>query len=163
MKKWIASILACLLLSGCGSLTEGLREPVNFYYVRSGYQTDMSSPIGSEQREAAGHRQDLRYLLAMYLMGPSQEPLRSPLPSGTQILSLDENDTLLTICLTDLDEILSDADYSLACACLSLTLLDLTDMQSITVASGSRSITMTQENVLYMDAALQPTKAEETQ
>ena len=68
MKRWIAAFLSCLLLSGCGNLTGGLHDTVTFYYVRSDYQADMSSPIGTEQRDATGHRNDLRYFLAMYLI-----------------------------------------------------------------------------------------------
>ena len=93
MKRWIAAFLSCLLLSGCGNLTGGLHDTVTFYYVRSDYQTDMSSPIGTEQRDATGHRNDLRYFLTMYLMGPAQESLSSLLPSRTQILSLEGQDS----------------------------------------------------------------------
>ena len=162
MKRWIAAFLSCLLLSGCGNLTGGLHDTVTFYYVRSDYQADMSSPIGTEQREATGHRNDLRYFLAMYLMGPAQESLSSLLPSRTQILSLEERDSQLVIRLSNLDEVLSDSDYSLACACLTLTFLELSGLQGITVESGSRSITMNQDNIAYFDTVLQSTETEET-
>ncbi len=152
MKRLICGALLCLLLAGCGGYTEGLRNPVTFFYVRADYAQDMSSPIGSEQREAAGHQGDLQYLLSLYLMGPYQEALAAAFPMGTKALSLKIEDSALDLKLSDTEDLLSDAEYSLACLCLSRTLLGLTDAQSITISSGERSITMTRDNVSTNDA-----------
>lgn len=160
MKRLICGALLCLLLAGCGGYTEGLRNPVTFYYVRADYAEDMSSPIGSEQREASGHRGDLKYLLSLYLMGPYQDTLTAAFPPGTKLLSLDTVDSALELTLSDTEDALSEVDYSLACLCLSRTLLKLTNAQSVTVSSGDRSITMTQDNVSIHDAL---EETEETQ
>lgn len=162
MKRLICGVLACLFLIGCSGYTEGLRNPVTFYYVRADYWEDMSSPIGSEQREASGHQRDISYLLSLYLMGPYQEGLVYAFPMGTKAVSLDREGPALDLVLSDTEESLSEAEYALACLCLSRTLLGLTDAQSVTISSGSRSITMTKDNVSTYDAPENTVQTEET-
>lgn len=159
MKQLTAMILLCtLLLSGCG---DTLKEPVTFYYLNSNYEEDMSPAIGSEQREAAGHRDDLMYLLALYLMGPAVEDLRSPLPRGTTLQSIEQHGANIILTLSDMSDSLADARFTMACSCLTLTCLDLTDATNITIISGDRSITLNANNLLLQD--LITTDTEESQ
>lgn len=162
MKRLTAIVLLCLVLAGCGG-GERLRDPVTFYYLRTDYQRDMSSPIGSEQREASGHRQEVGYLLALYLMGPSQEELCSPLPEGTQVQSIELTEGGILLTLSDTSETMTETEYSLACACLTLTVSELTGKEAVTVVSGSRSVTMTREAISYTDTVGIATETEETQ
>lgn len=163
MKRWFAAALLCLLLCGCGGYAQGLRDPVTFYYVRADYREDMSDPIGSERREASGHQNDLAYLLSLYLMGPVQSDLYAPLPRGTKVLALERSGEELRLALTDTEEKLSEAEFSLACACLSRTVLGLTQAQTVTVTSGGRSVTMTRDNVSTYDTPEETGAEEETQ
>lgn len=163
MKRFLGSVLIfCILLSGCSVLGERLKEPVSFYYLRSEYQYFVQDGvIASEEREAAGHRNDLSYLLALYLMGPADEELNSPIPRGTKIFNTEQTAEGIVLNLSDLDAALSDADFSLACACLSLTCFELTDSQSVTVNSGERSVTMDRDTLSLYDgsaAALEETQ-----
>lgn len=162
MKRYLPVLLmVCLLISGCDSTTVRIKEPVTFYYVQADYTTDLSSPLGTEQREAAGHREDLSYLLALYLMGPSQENLVSPLPASTQIISVQETEPGIRITLSDTTRQLTEGEFSLACACLTLTCLDLTDAEVITITSGKRSVSMSRNNLVLFDSGT-PATTEET-
>ena len=159
MKRIISiSILLCLLLCGCG---QRLKEPVTFYYLNANFEEDMSTVILSEQREASGHRHDLSYLMALYLMGPTEEDLRSPIPRGTRIYTSAYSEDSVELNLSDTDKTLTDSEFSLACACLSLTCLDLTEAQSVTISSGSRSLTMTRDALLLSDSILSVTEQQE--
>ena len=164
MKRLISlAFLLCLTLTGCGKFGERIKEPVTFYYLRAEYQYGSDSGvIGSEEREASGHRENLSYLLALYLMGPSGEDLVSPIPRGIRFLSVEQADTLITLNLSDTASALTDAEYSLACACLTLTCLDLTEAETVTVTSGSRSVTMTRDNLILYDSSM-TAPTEETQ
>jgi len=162
MKRIFSMILVlCLFLSGCGFLGERIREPVTFHYLCRTYPEELCCVLVSEEREASGHVGDLSYLLALYQIGPTSEELRSPLPSGTRIHSEIQNDQIL-LTLSDDALTLSDLDYSLACACLTLTCLDITDADSVTVSCGDRVRTMTQESLTLYDETETFAPTEET-
>lgn len=152
MKRLLCLILSVLLLlsllAGCG---QKLNEPVTFYYQKNAYEENMDSPIAGEEREVSGHRDNLKYLLSFYLMGPIGKDLVSPLPRGTQLNTVSREDGALTIELSNTTSLLSDSEFSLACACLSLTCMGLTDAEAVTVVSGSRSLTLSRENLLLSD------------
>lgn len=160
MKRFLCfSLLLCFVLSGCGIFSERIKEPVRFYYLRSEYQYDnQDGVIVSEEREASGHRDDLSYLLALYLMGPSQEELVSPIPRGTQIFSAKQDGSDVTLTLSDTSKTLSDIDLSLACACLSLTCLDLTNADRVIINSGERTVTMSRDTLTLFDSSTATTE-----
>lgn len=151
MKQRISSLLLlALLLGGCGHYTQ-MREPVTFYYVRQDYSSDMRSVLDSEQWEVTGHKDDLNYLLSLYFMGPSREDLTSPLPPETKLISLEQSDSRMILTLTELS--MSDADYTLACACLAQTFLGITDAQQITIISASKNVTIYKDNLVLQDTS----------
>lgn len=141
-------LIFCLLLSGCSNTGEWIKEPVTFYYVQENYQKDMDPVIVSEVREASGHKDDLSYLLALYSMGPSDEDLNSPLPRNTKIEPSEPTEEGLELHLSENVLALSDADFTLASACLSLTCIELTGVQQVTVVCGDRTIIMQKETLL---------------
>lgn len=152
MKKFVSILLVCLLLTGCGSR---IKEPVTFYYIRTSYQEDMQNIIATEQREASGHRQDLTYLMALYFMGPASDDLTSPIPRGVSLLHVGIESGVITLELSDTENSMTDSQFSLACACLSLTCFDMTLADSVTVQSGNRSVTMTADNLVLLDSSTQ--------
>lgn len=161
MKKRLIVLLPLLslLLCGCGSAGQRLKSPVTFYYVMDQYPYGGSGGvIASEQREAAGHK-DLSYLLALYMLGPSEEDLHSPIPAGTRVHYVKNNAAGITVSLSDTAESLSDSDFSLACACLTMTLLDMTSAERVTIQCGSRNVSMTRDSlILYDNTQLEETK-----
>ena len=162
-RRIVLAFLLCLILTGCGQLGERIKEPVTFYYLRAEYQYSTDSGIiGSDEREASGHRDNLSYLLALYLIGPSGEELVSPIPRGIRFLSVEQADRMITLNLSDTSAVLTDAEYSLACACLNLTCLDLSGTDAVTINSGARSVTMTRENLILYDSSM-TAPTEETQ
>ncbi len=154
MKRFCCLLLCLsLLLTGCGFFGERIKEPVTFYYLRDEYQFGSGGGvIGSEIREASGHRDSLSYLLALYLIGPSDEELHSPIPRGINIFSAELVENTVKLKLSDTSASLTDAGFSLACACLTLTCLDLTGAEEVTITSGSRSVTMSRDNLTLFDS-----------
>lgn len=161
MKRIFCLCLLLLTLSGCADLSSATKEPVTFYYIREHALTDMSPPIGTETREASGHREDLAYLLRLYLLGPTQEDLVTALPQGVLIETVEQEGRGLRLTLSDADSLLTDSEFSLACACLSLTCLDLVPAERVTIRSGSRSVTMSRENLALFDSGTAAAATEE--
>ena len=152
MKRILCLALALILLlpplSGCG---ERIKEPVTFYYLQDSYEENMDSLIVGEEREVAGYQDNLKYLLSFYLMGPVGKSLHSPLPRGTNLFSVTKEYSSLSIEISNTSALLSESEFSLACACLSMTCMDLVGVEEVTVISGSRSLTMRQENLILND------------
>lgn len=151
MKRLFVLFLLCVLtLTGCGISQGGSR----FYYPRTEYLFNDPEPvIAWESRDTAGHAQDLRYLLSQYLMGPLEQKLQSPLPRGTRMTALEITETGVTVTVSEEAESLSDAKFSLAAACLGLTVMDcLKSDRPLTLICGDRSFTVTQESLLLYEA-----------
>lgn len=155
MKRCGMLILAIsLFFSGCGFFTEHIKEPVTFYYLKSEIQYFSNEPvIASEEREASGHRHDLSYLMALYLMGPTEEELVSPIPRGTRIFKALQTEEGISLHISDTAATMDDISFSLACTCLSLTCLELTDAPAVTITSGERVITMSRETLTLYDGS----------
>lgn len=161
MKRFFCYLLVtAFLFSGCQISGDRIKEPVSFYYVRSDYQTDLSTVFVSEVREASGHKDDLSYLMALYLMGPVSESLQSPIPTGTRIYVETNNKYTVKLQLSEPVIPISDADFSIICACLSMTCLELTQTQTVTIVCGNRNASMTWDTLELFDNS-QPIAAEE--
>ena len=92
MKRLLCILLILALsLPGCAFKKNRMQEPVTFYYLHKHETEDhydtffASGAIGSELREAANHRDNLPYLLALYLLGPTSAELDLPFPTGTKL------------------------------------------------------------------------------
>ncbi len=164
--KRIAILMLTLsvFLSGCGFLSQRMIEPVSFYYLDEEYTFGQdSSVIVSEQREASGHRDDLSYMMALYLMGPTEEGHRSPIPRGTRIYIGEQSENDVKLMLSESALALSPEEFTLACACLTLTCLELTDGEQVTIVCGNNSIAMTRDSLTLQDDSAANTITEETQ
>lgn len=161
MKRILCLLLcACLLLGGCAA-SQGMREPVTFYYLRTDYRYGTADGvIAGESRESSGHSGDLTYLISMYLMGPSSEELVSPLPQGTTLLDIIQEENTVTLALSDVGKSVTELEYSLACACLAMTVMGISGGDSVTIQSGDRSVTITGDNLtIYDSSTAVPTEA----
>lgn len=151
MKRLTALLLLCaLVLGGCAFLPSA-PEKVTFYYVRRDYAQDMSSPIAPELRDAAGLQGNLSHLLSVYLMGPSWDSLSGPFSVNVRLQELTRTGETLNVLLTDAAYLLSDSEYSLGCACVALTLFDATDANLVVITSGSRTLSINRNQLIYQD------------
>ena len=152
MKRLFCMLLCFILvftLFGCGSKED--ENHVTFYYIRSEYDYGTEDGvIASELRDVSDKAADLRNLLALYLVGPLDESLSSPFP-GTKLISLETRDDTLLIQLAGSASIMSEVRYSLACACMTMTCLELTDAAQVTITCSDRSVTMSRDNLVLFD------------
>lgn len=155
MKRTIALILAVLCLTsmlGCKAANPLNRNEVTFYYIRQQYQfSSQENVIAAETRALSGNSGDLGYLLTLYMLGPLDEELSSPFPKDVSILDIQREETRVMITLSAMDNTVSDSKFSLAGACLALTILDLTDCDTVQLFSGERNIILRREDILLTD------------
>lgn len=147
-------ILLLILLNGCSSPSF---DPVLFYYCKKpeSYEYfDAEGFVTSEGRDLTGHNKDLKYLVALYLAGPLDEKLTSPFPRKTRLINNELSGNHLHIELSDLGNSMTDAEYSLAAACLAKTCIEYMQVKDVTIKSGVRSVTINSENVILYDTAI---------
>ena len=147
--KRLVCILLILTLLLCGCRKD---DKVKFYYCPadslSGAQDSLFT---SEVRTVTGYTDDLYFLISLYLSGPLDQDLVSPFPEGTELELIAADLPDITVQLKDLPQNMTDSEYSIACACLSMTVMELTDAESVTVVSGKRSVTMKASTLVLSD------------
>ncbi len=153
MKTRIIAFLAALvlLLSGCRSAK---REGTLFYYCRDPQQYhyfEKDGVIHGESRDLLNHRNDLRYMVSLYLAGPMEEGVVLPFAKATRLLTAEMKKDTIYIELSGHNKILTDSEFSLACACLTLTCMDYMPCQAVNITSGERTLTMDAESILLYD------------
>ena len=149
MKRLICFTLCFLLLiTGCAH-----KDTVNFYYLRDSFQYGThDGVIVAENRDITGHKEHISFLLSLYLMGPQNEGNVTPFSVSARLLSVERKMNGLVITLTDTQDTLTDAEYVLACACMTLTCLEILPIESVTINSGERSQTLSREILTLYDS-----------
>ena len=162
MKKLTLCILLfCLILPcfGCSN-QESVKTPVLYYYCRSELSYDgAGSVITPEQRESAGHEEDIPYLLGQYLSGPKSSTLLQTFPTGTKLVSFTLEEKEAEVILNDGFAELSGMELTIACACITMTVTGLTEAETVHIRTESEllnnmeKITMSKDDLLLFDSS----------
>lgn len=161
MKKLLCVIISFLLsfsLISCVSSKENIQEPVYFYYGQLEMQYgNQPEAISKEVRDAKDRRQDYPHLLSLYLNGPESYSLYNPFPRNTSVLSFSLQDGTAAVQLSSSFATLTGFDLTLACACITLTVCEMTGAQQVTISAdgvlldGNQQITITPDSLLMAD------------
>ena len=163
MKKMtVFLLLTAILLSlmGCLEQKEPITTPVSFYYPRSEFTYGSTDSVTTaEVRDAALFSNDHFAILSAYLAGPKKEDLKSPFPTGTTLTQLSVANGTASIILSDHIAVLSGIDLTVACVCLTRTIMELTGAKRVEISAetkllgGSKSITMDSSNVYLSESS----------
>lgn len=147
-------LLCCLTTVGCSFPGSANEDTVLFYYPRSEFRYgDPDGVLLCEQRNMPGHGKDLTYIISMYLLGPETEALTLPFPAHTRLLTLDSKENTLVITLSDTQDSFADVQYTLACACLAKTCMEVSDAEVFTIIAGSHFLTLHRDSVCFFDSS----------
>ena len=172
MKHWISllliiSILLCLC--SCAKDTRPAKIPVNFYYLASEVSYNGTSEILlSEEREGAGYEADVEGLLNQYLKGPISNAMRSPFPAHVTVARYATTANAVILELSGEFAQLTGIDLTVACACLSRTLFELTQLEKVMISAtdaqldGQASITFDLNDIHFVDTPLPSGKTSNT-
>ena len=137
MKKLICFLLAGLLaVSMAGCIKAPKDSEVPFYYRRAEF--DYGTPdgiIAPELHDVTGHTDDLKYLLALYLQGPSDQELVLPFPDGIILVDFAQEGQTVDVTLSSIVTRLDDMDLTIACVCLAETCFAISDVQQVHIQS----------------------------
>lgn len=172
MKRIVAAVLLLLLLPvlcACAPDKE-IVSPVSFHYLRTPqpngeiHHGSADSVITAEIRESADHAKDYSYLLDIYLLGPLDANCRTPYPVGTFLEEFTLENGIAHITLSDNFGSLTGIDLTLACGCLTLTVMDLTGADTViiraegTMLDGRESVTMDRSSIILTDNTVPETE-----
>lgn len=170
MKKMICILLVLALmlpLAACSEKQEPVQKPVTFYYCRTtpvyGVEDGL---IAGETRESAGYEDNLLGLLNRYVSGPVSTDLVRPFPFAARILTYSVEEDAIFMDVSDTFTVLKDTELTLAMACLTKTIYEITGIGTIYVKAETRKfdgiemITMRIENIYLLDSSKLPADTE---
>jgi germination protein M len=141
--RTLLTLCAVVLLSGCVYATHRAQtadaDSYTLYYMASNLETAAGGDaIGSESvlledlqgRDTCTTAEKLTKTL---LAGPESETLKSPFPSGTQLISTTLRDGHATVDLSYPYSTLSGVSLTIADYCITLTLTQLSEISSVSV------------------------------
>lgn len=161
MKRYLSLILLlcmCFSFVGCQNKSEELKVPANFYYLKQEFSYGVEDAvIAPEIRESVHIRDNLSALLKEYLHGPKDNALTRAVPTRVSIVEVYKENRTVTLVLSPEFSRLSGIDLTLACACLSMTVMDYADADTVEIMvpdellGDSERIKMTREDLLLLD------------
>lgn len=167
MRRFLCFFLCCLLcisLLGCQKeAAPPIVKPVEFFYLQNTFSyTDTDTIFGSEQRESAGHEDDLVYLLNLYLRGPKSDTLLQPFPEDCTAVSYTKKNNAITLTVSDALSDLTGMELTVACVCLAKTVTGITGFDTVIIQSqsqlldGKKSITIQNGKPIILDNYIAP-------
>ena len=144
MKKLFCFLLPFILsfaLCSCANETDTIRVPVNFYYpLTNAVYGTQSGVIDAEIFDAENLEDDYPNLLRCYLEGPHSETLRNFFPIGTELISFYDFNGHVQIIFTSHLSKLSNAELTVACACITKTVIELTGAETVQINTEDSSL-----------------------
>lgn len=157
MKRLIILCLVLLLipLAGCQKDTTQFEHPVTVYYRRAEpTHGAANSVIASTMIEGTGHENDYSYLLSRYLKGSDDPLFARTFPRGTTLVSFKLDALTAKIVLGYHFSSLSEMDLTIACVCLTRTVMELTGCQEVIISAESTKLNGQNFIILSADSYL---------
>lgn len=163
MKRMLILLLALWLFPaflGCSRPNPGIDGAVSFYYQRETtvyWQDD--GVLRAEDRDVSALNGDIKLILSEYLKGPVSGGNIQVFPAGTALLSIEILDETASLLLSDAFLSLSGLPLTIACACLTLTTIELTGVETVEIRTsgefpdGSASIVMDLNCLHFVDTS----------
>ena len=154
----VAAFVISLSLMSCGKGNDAPGSTVVFYYKAVEVQYGSSDGvIVAETRNASEYQGNYEQLIEQYLKGPKEHDHISPYPAGIYLKEFILGAERAYITLSSHISMLSGLDLTIACACLTKTVLGLTGVSSIEITAenstldGQAYLIYTSKDFVYLD------------
>ena len=171
MKRLILILLSLLLILGCLGCRkneEQLEKPAKFYYRNSEVDYGVEDGLISFELQESNHiGNDLNALIHQYQQGPVSATLVNPLTQDINITGVETQGGVITVCTDTSFSQLSGIDRTIACASISMTLLDYTNAKYIKICivddllGEQESLVLSRNDMQFLDSY--PASTETTQ
>lgn len=159
MIKFICLIITIIsLLLGCDASRENLGESVVFYYIRNEIEYgSVSGVITPTAISATTEQNNFESLLKLYFNGPTNYACISPFAAGTTMTEFSVDGNKAQILLSPHMATLQDSAMTVALACLTRTVVEMTGVTTVQIRIqnnkiyGEDSITLSPNNFTYFD------------
>lgn len=161
MKRFLSFLLLIavfLTFSACQQKPEEPEYTVTVYYKSAAitYGT-ANGVIAPYSLDATDHENDIRYLLNAYFSVPRSDQYDATFPPNTQLVNLELDGLTAKIILNDEFAKLTGLNLSLACACVTQTVISLTGCREVIISTlnakldGQNFITLSSDSYLLLD------------
>ncbi len=142
IRSILAILLTILLLSGCtGNTSVYPQSDITFYYKNVEFDYGSSDGvIAVELRDPRDCGNTYEEILECYLAGPKESGHISPFPAGITLEGFTTGRDRAYLTLSNHLSMLEGTDLSVACACLTRTVLGMTGLHSIEISVEHGSI-----------------------
>lgn len=161
MKRTFAiAVLICMIIActGCRNEPEQPLSTVTVYYKATNVSYGTAEGvILPYQLDAADHENDTAYLLNAYFANILSDDYDATFPRSTRLISLERDGLTAKITLNDEFASLTGLKLSIACACLTQTVISLTGCQEVIISAehaqldGRNFITLSRDSYLLLD------------
>lgn len=160
MKRIIFFFLAITLVlsfCGCKGKPDSIEQPASFYYLEANAEKNV---FAAEIRETKQFSNDLQAIADDYFSGPTGDAYVNVFPADLHTVSVEIQDAKLILTVSDELSLLSGLDLSIACACMGMTLLEITECTQIEILTqtqpldGKSSILLTLDDLYLLDTTL---------
>ena len=153
-------IATLFMFSGCQNDNKPPQSTVTVYYKAANITfLTQDGVVAPYDLDATGHETDNSFLLNAYLTGQVPDGFVATFPAGTTLKSLNLDGLTAKIVLDDAFATLKGLDLSIACACLTRTVISLTGCHEVIISAettqldGKNFITLTQDSYLLLDTS----------
>ena len=135
MKKIICIIVitaSLFLILGCNSVSKQNHNTVLFYYIHNDFKYGTESGvITSTAVTVDAEYSDYEGLLNLYFNGPTNYESISPFPAGISLVNFQMDNNKVQLVLSPHMATLSDSEFTVACACLTRTVVEMTGIGTL--------------------------------
>ncbi len=146
----LCALALALTATGCSSdrSVSATDQMIEFYYRQSSIRYDAENGVIASELRSVIDPAKLTDWLPWYLLGPTSNELQSPFPRSVSVVSAQVEDSTAMLVLSEEYATLSGVNMTIANACLTLTLTQLSGIEAVQIEIEGDAVT-TQESFRY--------------